>query len=561
MEPNVPSGRTGAILLSSLLILTASTLHLILDTVDSEVGSKSDELSPSWGLDISRGAHGETNHNPLVYASFLGGSHYDSINAIATDLDGNTYVAGMTSSEDFPVTPGAFNSSKSRGAFVCKITPEGNSLVFSTIIGRGSCYGIAVDWLGNIYVTGDTESKEFPMTMPEPHIPYYGDVFVTKLTSDGSSVIFSVIFGGGDHDIGNAVALDAEGNVYVAGYTWSRDFPTTPNAYQTYYGGGWMDAFVCKLDGKGTIVYSTLLGGSKDDKGSDIAVDALGYAYITGNTWTDDFPLTENAIQRRFGGGQSDAFICKLDPDGSNLVYSTLLGGWDRDRGYGIDIDKEGAAYVCGLTESYDMPITSTAIQRNYKGGNEGFACKISPDGSSLKYCTYIGGNGWDMAYDIVLEDSEYAYVVGVTGSEDFPTSMDAYQDTVNGERVDIFILKLDPNEPDIVYSTLFGSNESESDPRIALDEDGRIHIAFQAWPSNLTTPGVFQPTFGGGQLDSFVLKFEILKEPTPPKEELYESDGIIALGIVLVLIFLIILTVLFVRKARPVTEFEDLTD
>jgi hypothetical protein len=558
MEPLVLSRRTGAIFLLSLLIITASILHVILDKVNNGRGFNPDELSSSWGLDFSEGARGDTNNNPLVYSSFLGGSGLDMINAIATDSDGYTYVAGQTGSGDFPVTPGTFNSNTSWGAFVCKITPKGDSLVFSTIIGKGACYGIAVDWLGNIYVTGDTESKEFPMTMTEPHVPYRGDVFVTKLTPDGSSIVFSVVFGGGGHDIANAIALDAEGNMFVAGYTESGAFPTTPNAFQTEYGGGWMDAFVCKLDREGSIVYSTFLGGSKDDTGSDIAVDASGYAYITGNTWTGDFPLTENAIQHRFGGGQSDAFICKLDPDGSGLLYSTLLGGKDRDRGYGIDVDNEGAAYVSGLTESDDFPVTPMAFQGVYKGGNDGFACKLNPDGTSLIYCTFIGGKSWDWAPSIIVDDLGCSHIVGSTGSEDFPITADAYQDSWAGNGSDIFILKLNPKGHDIVYSTFFGTNVSEQHPCLAIDEEGRIHIGCQAWPSNLTTPSVFQPIFGGGQTDSLVFKFEKLKDP-PPEERSYE--GIIALGIVLVLIFLILLTVLFVRKSRPVTAYEDLSD
>src|SRR6266568_2476919 len=269
----------------------------------------------------------------LSYSTFLGGSFEDEGSGIAVDAAGNAYVTGMTASINFPTTPGAFNTTNGQfpEAFVTKLDPAGSTLVYSTYLGgngddRGR--GIAVDTLGHAYVTGTTASPDFPTT-PGAFQPAFagpgptpngigGDAFVTKLDPSGSTLVYSTYLGGGGPDVGSGIAVDADGNAYVTGYTTSPTFPTTVGAFQFIFGGG-ADAFVAKLDptalGALSLVYSTYLGGVGLDEGNGIAVDANGNAYVVGRTGTgmtsNDFPTTAGAFQTTFGG-IFDAFVAKI---------------------------------------------------------------------------------------------------------------------------------------------------------------------------------------------------------------------------------------------------------
>jgi hypothetical protein len=309
----------------------------------------------------------------LVYSTYLGGSGDErtwSIGRIAVDRSGSAYVTGSTLSADFPITAGAFQSVHS-GAFdnpfVTKLDPTGSTLIYSTFLGEGTGHGIAVDSNGSAYVIGNVQGP-FPTTSGAVQRTS-GEVFVTKLDPTGTTLIYSTLLGGG-REGGEAIAVDAEGNAYVTGYTYSANFPTTPGAFQPIFGdaldppnrfGPDPDAFVTKLNPTGSaLVYSTYLGGNGGDRGAGIAVDAAGNAYVTGGTGSTNFPTTPGAFQPTCGG---DAFVTKLDPTGSALVYSTCLGGVDADYGQGIALDGNANAYVTGSTASKDFPITAGAFQ------------------------------------------------------------------------------------------------------------------------------------------------------------------------------------------------------
>src|SRR5437870_3644449 len=316
----------------------------------------------------------------LVYSTFLGGSSFDASSAIAVDASGNAYVTGSTLSIDFPTTAGAFQTTFGGfvDAFVTKLNPTGSAVIYSTYLGGNNgdgSSGIAVDSADNAFVTGGTNSTNFPTTAGAFQTTFGGSVFnafVTKLSSTGSTLLYSTYLGSRDFNQATGIAVDAAGNAYVTGETDSFAFPTTVGAFQTTFAGT-ADAFVTKFNPTGSaIVYSTYVGGSDEDRGVGIAVDAAGNAYMTGFTFSPNFPTTANASQTTLGGGSGvgdrDAFVAKLDPTGAALVYSTYLGGTGDDLGFGIAVDAAGNAYVTGETGSFNFPTTAGAFQPTFGG-------------------------------------------------------------------------------------------------------------------------------------------------------------------------------------------------
>jgi hypothetical protein len=478
----------------------------------------------------------------LAYSTYLGGSGGDSGIRIALDAGGNAYVTGNTMSIDFPTTPGAFQLTFRGGgiffggdAFVTKLDPTGSTLVYSTFLGgsgfdRG--YGIVVDADGHAYVTGYTASVDFPTTVGALQTTSGGssDAFITKLNPTGSALVYSTYLGGsgGDASYGG-IAVDAAGNAYVAGTTESLNFPTTPGAFQLARGCCGGDAFVAKLNPTGSgLVYSTYLGGGNSDGANGIAVDAAGNAYVAGATLSINFPSTAGAFQPICGGGGAwDAFVTKLNPTGSALVYSTFLGGGRSDGAGGIAVDADGNAYVTGSTDSSNFPTTAGAFQttfvERYLGGghfaNDAFVTKLNPTGSALVYSTYLGGGGSDLGLGIAVDAAGNAHVTGYTDSIDFPTTAGAFQTTLGGS-LDAFVTKLNPTGSALAYSTYLGGSGYDYGSGVAVDTAGNAYAIGETASSNFpTTAGAFQTTFGGGGdyyvSDAFVAK--IVDDRTAP--------------------------------------------
>ncbi len=373
--------------------------------------------------------------------------------------------------------------------------------------------GIAVDADGNAYITGDTFSDDFPTTagaFQTAGAPSF-DVFVTKLNPSGSALIYSTYLGGSGAESGGGIELDADGSVYVSGHTSSSDFPTTPGAFQTAFGGS-TDRFVTKLNSTGSgLVYSTYVGGSGDDQGGGIAVDAAGNAYITGLTSSTNFPTTTGALQPALAGGVYDAYVAKLNSTGSALIYSTYLGGSSADWGSGITLDSDGNAYVSGTTSSTNFPTTAGAFQPTFAGGlYDAFVAKLDPAGSALVYATYLGGNignvehpGREFGGDIAVDADGNTYVTGFTSSSNFPTTAGAFRTTFAGG----FVTKLDPTGSAPVYSTYLGDTEDDAGNGIAVDANGNAYVTGITYSGTFpTTPGAFQSSFGGSS-DAFVTK------------------------------------------------------
>jgi hypothetical protein len=459
----------------------------------------------------------------LSYSTYLGGSGQDEAARIAVDAAGHAYVTGFAESANLPTTLGAFQTTSggATDAFVTKLNPAGSGLVYSTYLGGSSFEegsGIAVDAAGNAYVTGSTYSADFPTTPGsyQPTLAGDQDAFMTKLNSTGSGLLYSTYLGGSGPDVGRGIVVDTAGSAYVTGDTSSTDFPTTPGAFQPAF-DGLQDAFVIKLNPSGSaLAYSTYLGGSDGESSGLIAVDTAGSAYVTGTTRSADFPTTPGAFQPAFGGVQ-DAFVIKLTPSGSALVYSTYLGGSGTEVGWGIAVDAAGNAYVTGATGSTNFPTTSGAFQSTLAGVENAYVTKVAPTGSALLYSTYLGGSSGESSYSIAVDMAGNAYVTGGTGSSDFPTTSGAFQTTLRGDQ-DVFVTKLDSTGSALVYSTYLGGSGGDNEGHgIAVDaapNPNAYVVGVTSSPSFPTTMAALQTAFGGGVSDAFVVKIGPFNTP-----------------------------------------------
>lgn len=457
----------------------------------------------------------------LVYSTFLGGTAGDDAGGIAVDAQGNTYVVGSTHSEDFPGTQSGFQPSchVSVGgicsdAFVVKLAPAGDSILYSTYLGGTSedvGYSVAVDPAGSAYVTGYTLSSDFPVLNAIQSSCGGGggggcveDAFITKLNAAGDGLVYSTYLGGSERDHGYGIAIDSTGNVYVSGDTFSTDFPISNAIQETYGGGG--DAFVTKLNATGdAFVYSTYLGGSKQEAGFGISVDPAANVYLTGRTDSSDFP-TVKPVQPTCPSSTC-GFVTKLNPEGSGFVYSTYFGGSGGGGSGGDDFraiasDAAGNAYVTGTTGSLDYP-TVNALQPScgLDPNNtcvDAFVTKLSNDGSHIIYSTYLGGNGFDSGDGIAIDSIGNTFIVGSTSSTNFPAidpnlgpfPANAVQ-AANAGGVDNFVVGINPAGNGLLYSTYLGGSSDESSQflnRVAADSSGNVYITGSTQSANFPT-------------------------------------------------------------------------
>jgi len=461
----------------------------------------------------------ELTIDPLVYSTFLGGSNNEVGSSIAINGSGNAYLTGYTNSSNFPTTTGAYQTIFyfSYDAFVTKLNPAGSALVYSTLLGgQGKDYGfsIAIDTHGDVFITGETSSSNFPITTGAymTIIGGLSDAFVAKLNPTGSALVYSTFIGGNSGDLGTSIAIDTSGDAYITGQTGSSNFPTSTGAFQTNLGGP-DNAFETKLNPTGSaLVYSTYLGGNDEDAGNSIAIDANGNSYITGITNSTNFPTTVGAYQPVFGGvsGAYDAFVTKLNPTGTALVYSTFIGGKDDDQGKSIAIDGYGDAYITGQTFSSNFPTTSGVYQSASGGNTDAFVTKLNPTGSALVYSTYLGGNDNDFGYAIAIDTAGNAYISGQTASSNFPTTLGVYQSILGGG-IDAFIAELNSTGSVLIYSSFLGGSTTDYFNSIAIDASGNAYMTGQTYSSNFpTTTGAYQINLYSIYSDAFVTKLNI---------------------------------------------------
>ncbi|MEP6538610.1 MAG: SBBP repeat-containing protein, partial [Bryobacteraceae bacterium] len=462
----------------------------------------------------------------LSYSTYLGGSGFDAITGIAVDSSGNAYVAGYTDSLDFPIA-GAIQGGTGGGvdAFVAKLNPAGNALLYATYIGGSGddrARGLALDASGNVIITGSTTSSNFPRVAAYQTALSGGrDAFITKLNSVGNVLVFSTYFGGAGYDSGNAIAADSSGSVYIAGDTYSTNLPVLGPMQSV--NAGRQDGFAAKFSAAGALQYSTYLGGAGDDRALAIAVDTAGAAYITGNTTSANFPVA-NAFQPANAGGQ-DAFVTKLNAAGNAIVYSTYLGGSGGIAGYpesgnGIAVDAALSAYVTGVTHSANFP-KQGALQTGHAGGGlDAFVSKFTPAGSALVYSTFLGGIGLDTATAIAVDAGGIAYVTGNTTSPDFPT-VSPIQSVKSGS-IDAFVVAVDSAGASLLFSTFFGGNSGDGGTAIALNSSGKVWIAGQTTSTDFPVLGPIQATGyseGNGfaaSIAQVVIQKAVMSTPAP---------------------------------------------
>ena len=459
----------------------------------------------------------------LIYSTYLGGSAFDGAKSVAVDAAGYAYITGATQSTDFPTQNPIYNAlNGSTDAFIVKINPTGSALVYATYLGGSDredefgserAGGIAVDSTGSAYITGCTNSADFPTANPIQSYGGFGncDAFVTKLNPAGNALIYSTYLGGPGADSANAIAVDDQGSVYIAGDA-GKDFPGN-----TFTNGG--HVFVAKINAAGSaIVFSMFLGGNSFEYATDVAVDSAHNVYVVGNTFSTDFPLL-NPVQPIKGGGsngQHDGFVTKINADGSALVYSTYLGGSQTDQTSGITLDDLGNAYITGMTQSTDFP-THNAYQPAY-GGERGdaFVTKLNPAGNAFVYSTYLGGSndenyfGGHGPYGGIAVDSIYnAFVTGYTCSANFPT-LGSFR---NGEvgTCFAFVTRFNAAGDALVFSTLIGTQSGGSNDAsgtdIALDAQRNVYIVGETNATDFHTMNPLQPY--GGMTDAFITKFD----------------------------------------------------
>lgn len=464
----------------------------------------------------------------LAWSTYLGGSNeeadwlYGAVYGIAVDANGNVYVAGSTTSVDFPTAAAADPTlGGSEDAFVAKLSPTG-AVLYSTYLGD-SCEDIAndvaVDGAGNAYITGRAHGS----TCFAGHRP---GAWVAKLGPTGAP-LYSLVFGGlyADTSAGEAITVDAQGVAYVAGTATTADFPTTPGAFRTLGCPdlgmpGYGDGFVAKIGAGGALLYSTFLCGYGYDGPSAIALDAAGNMVVAGRTTSGDFPAV-NALQPNSGvfPTGTTGFVSKLNAAGTQLIFSTYLGGTVNDTVNGLALDGQGNVYVTGETQSGDFPTTPGVVQPLPGNWNciwalctDAWVAKIAAAGNALVYSTFLFGENDDGGADIAVDTAGNAYVVGTTASLFFPVR-DAFQPAhrVRGPS-DAFVAKLSPDGKRVVYSSYLGGSGGASPLQgaddgvaIAIDGAGSAYVAGFTRSYDLpTTPGAFQPVIGGGVCDYF---------------------------------------------------------
>jgi hypothetical protein len=509
----------------------------------------------------------------LSYATYFGGTSGETAWAVAVNPnDGSVYIAGQTFSKQFYTngwsfsTTNAYQTNYAGGAltgdaFVARFDNLGKNLIYLTYLGgsgNDGAVGLAVNGAGNAFVTGFTDSPNFPTStnalypkisgqIPLGFTSYPVDAFVTELNPGGSNLVYSTYLGGSSVDAGIGIAVDSSDNAYVTGYSFSTNFPTQ-NALQDHLACKFSfyfncNAFVSEIASNGTaLVFSTYLGGTNFDQGQGIALDSGNNIYVTGFTGSTNFPTT-NFINQIIGtnyfnghwlngftnNGSSafDAFVTKFAPSGANTVYSTLLGGVNNDAGSHIAVDNSGAAYVTGWTVSTNFPNTvATNVVANHLTNNLGglnttnvFLTKITNGigtSAGIAYSVAFGGSRSDIGFGVAVDPAGDAFVTGSTISTNFPclpTNSTGFLHATNSGGSDVFVTAFNPDASALLYSTLLGGKQNDAGYSIAIDPAGNAYVVGATSSTNFATPGAFQ-TFRNGTNDTFLAKILLQAQP-----------------------------------------------
>ena len=515
--------------------------------------------------------------DPLIYSTYIGGDQFENVRSIAVDKSGSAYITGATNSSNYPTTSGAYRSLPAYSlddVFVTKLSPDGRYLEYSTFIGgkeRDMGLGICVAPDSTVYITGYTYSWETGFNVEFPTTPgafdrthnspggSESDGFVLRLNKFGSDLLYSTFIGGNNNDFARAIAIDRNGNAYIAGETHSNNLPVSATAFDRVLGSNGeiaYDVFVAKFNATGTsLLYLTYLGNTAlntqlnptrdpilvDDYVSGIAVDASGSMYVAGTTFSQFFPTTAGALDRTIGSGilfvppmgpsayigAEDMFVTKFSPDASRLIYSTFIGGNRSDIAGGIAVDRSGNAYVTGQVSHVfsdslgfePFPVTQDAYDNILTGESndrtDAVLVKLNSTGSALLYSTFIGKNGNDAGNAIALDSSGGIYIAGQTNSGDFPMLGGISEDrTYNGGELDGFAVKFSPTGT-MIYSTFLGGSAADAGRSIAVDSVRDAYITGTTLSSDFPIRNYtrsYDSTFNSesGTTDAFISKLRM---------------------------------------------------
>ena len=493
----------------------------------------------------------------LSYSTYFGGAASETAFKVAVDTNGFVYVAGEALSTKL-ATVGTFQTNYAGGtwtgdAFVAKFSNDGSNLVYCTYLGGSQddfAVGLAVDNAGDVFLTGSTDSPNFPTnnalypkilghayTSSHSGTFYNANAFVAELNTNGSHLIYSTYLGGsgsipgGTGDTGTGIALDSAGNAYVTGFTSSTNFPATNSLVYKLSGtnhtfnvlAGYYNAFLAKFGPGGTnLLYSTYFGGTNTDEATAIAVDGAGCAYVAGFSDSTNFPTTTNALQTVLGGSTNlflgnNAFAAKFAPSGTNLIYSTFLGGTNGDQAFGVAVDAAGDAYVTGGTASPNFPNTATNVPGLFNGltnnsselsglllTTNAFLAKLNPNGTNLLYSAVFGGFAGDTGYGVALDPAGNAFVVGTMSSTNFPTlNATNHFAMTNSGGDDVFVTAFTADGSALLYSVYLGGANNDFGYGIAVDSADNAYVVGQTLSTNLATAGAFQTNYTGGTLNA----------------------------------------------------------
>jgi len=464
---------------------------------------------------VSAGLH-------TVLSTFIGGSDEDMARDVAVDPQGNIIIVGNTKSSDFPTTPGSLDPTfnccgfNSYDAWIVKTTPSG-SVLWSTYLGGINyerAYAVETDAQGFIYVAGRA-GDAFPTT---PGVfqqafgggsstGFYGpqDAFVCKIQPAGNAVVWCSYFGTTDQGIMRDIAVDGNGDIYIAGWNDGGSFPSAwfTNAYQKTRNAG-MDVLVAKIKGDGSqVLWATYLGGSGDEGGSPaIRVDKQGNVIVETSTTSPDMPVV-NAAQPNLKG-TSDMYLAKLSPDGSSLLYATYLGGsgTETSETHGLELDANGDALVAAVSSSTDIATSANAFQKQFGGGiNDNVIWKVSPAGAILAV-TYVGGNGGDGPEGVAVDGQGNVYFAANTDAPDFPLTVPSNP----GGLYDLVGVKLSSDLSQLLFSIRFAGSDGDIARSALVDGQGNFYLVGHTLSPDFPLLNPSQPIYGGAQ-DGLLVK------------------------------------------------------
>jgi len=445
--------------------------------------------------------------DPLLASTFMGDGGNDWGNAIAVDESGNVFITGYSWSGNFPTTAGSFDESFNgvKEAYVSKLSNDLSTLLVSTFIGGSSWdngLSIVVESTGDVIITGATGSTNFPIAgnaYDNTHNGGSNDVFVCKLDNDLSSIIVSTFIGGGGDDYGYDLTLDNAGNVFVTGRTESTDYPAN-GGYDNTFNGGFEDVFVSKLNnGLSALLASTYIGGSTDEGADAIVTDDAGNVFISGFTYSDDFPFAGMPFDS-IHNGSGDIFIAKFNNNLSILSAATFIGGSNFEESHAITLDSAQNVFIAGYTGSFEYPSTTGVYDNTFNGNHDAIITKLDNDLTNIIASTFIGGADDDDCYGLVIEGAENVFITGISFSGDYPVTANAFDDTHNGRR-DIFVSRFSFDLSELLESTYIGGHDNDWALDLAIDDAGSVFVGGGTYSNDFPIEGSpYDDSFNGGE-------------------------------------------------------------